>query len=318
MKKIAVLFTLLILIAGCTSTGSDEGTTEEVKTLRIGTLLIEDVVPFYIAEQEGYYEKEGIKVELIPFNSALERDSALMAGEIDGALSDPVGAILLDTGGGDVKITSLSLGETPEEGVFAILAGSESDINSVDDLKGVEIAISSSTIIEYVTDRMLTEKGFSQDEIKKLEVKKMPIRLQMLNDNQVEAATLPEPLASIAASKGARIILKDSDFEESISQTVIIFRRPVLEDNRDAVRRFFRAYGRAVEAINKEPDRYRDLFMEKGRIPPFLADTYPIPRYPAPQPYGEDQYQEVMDWLVGKGLVEEPIPYSHMVDTNFL
>jgi ABC-type nitrate/sulfonate/bicarbonate transport system substrate-binding protein len=169
--------------------------------LKIGLLPIEDAVPFYVAEQEKMYAKENLQVELIPFQSALERDSALSAGAIDGAIDDPIGAILLDKGQGRLKITSICLGEKPAEGIFAILAAPGSGLKTVSDLKGVEIAVSNSTIIEYVTDRMLARQGFKAEEIKKIEVVKMPIRMQMLLSDAVKAATLPEPLASIAVKR---------------------------------------------------------------------------------------------------------------------
>ena len=90
--------------------------------LKIGVLQIEDVVPLYVAEQQDYYRREGVNVSLVPFLSALERDSALAAGAIDGAINDPIGAILFDQGRGLVQITSLGLGQTPAEGIFAISA----------------------------------------------------------------------------------------------------------------------------------------------------------------------------------------------------
>jgi len=285
--------------------------------LKIGLLLIEDSVPFYVAEQDAYYQRENLQVELIPFLSALERDSALIAGAIDGAISDPVGALLIDKGRGLLKITALGLGQTPGEGVFAILAAPKSPLNTVDDLKNVEIAVSSATIIEYVTDRMLEEKGFSPDEIRKIEVKKMPIRMQMLLSGSVQAATLPEPLASIAAGKGARVLLSDSSANESLSQTVIVFRTDILENRKDDVAALFRAYKRAVQAINSDPEMYRALFAEKGRIPPFMAQSYPIPTYPLPTPFDRALYEPVVKWLSTNNLVD-PIPYETMVSTDFM
>ncbi|KAF5429312.1 NitT/TauT family transport system substrate-binding protein [Candidatus Methanophagaceae archaeon] len=61
------------------------------------------------------------------------------------------------------------------------MAGSQSNISTVEDLEGREIAISSNTVIEYITD---TLRGDVQ--LQKLEVKKVPIRMQMLLDNEVE------------------------------------------------------------------------------------------------------------------------------------
>jgi NitT/TauT family transport system substrate-binding protein len=287
------------------------------KPLKLGVLLIEDSVPLYIAEQDGLYAAEGVEVELVPFLSALERDSALTAGAIDGAITDPVGAILFDKGRGNFKITSICLGKTPEEGLFALLSSPKSAINSVDGLKGVEIAVSNATIIEYVTDRLLEERGFAEDEIKKIEVKKMPIRMQMLLSDSVKAATLPEPLASIAASKGAHLLLTDKDSKESLSQTVILFSSDALDTKKSEVAAFFAAYEKAVAAVNADPEKYRPLFVEKGRIPPFLATTYPIPVFPTPEPFSRELYEPVIKWLVAKELAE-PVSYEQMVSTDFM
>jgi NitT/TauT family transport system substrate-binding protein len=285
--------------------------------LKLGVLQIEDSVPFYVAEQEKLYAQENLQVELIPFLSALERDSALTAGAIDGAIDDPVGAILFDKGQGRLKITSLCLGEKPAEGVFAILAAPGSDLKTVDDLKNVEIAVSNATIIEYVTDRMLEQHGFTAGEIKKIEVVKMPIRMQMLLSDAVKAATLPEPLASIAVGKGARILVSDATGRESLSQTIIVFRNAVLAERKPEIAAFFRAYAEAVKAINANPEKYRPLFVEKGRIPPFLAKSYPIPAYPLPAPFSPALYQPVVDWLAAKKLVLK-VPYEKMVATDFM
>ncbi len=287
------------------------------ETLKIGVLLIEDSVPFYLAERENYYVDENLEVALVPFLSALERDAALTAGAIDGAITDPVGALLFDRGRGEIKITSLCLGETPSEGIFAILAAPESTIATLDGLKNVEIAVSNATIIEYVTDRLLENQGFKPEEIKKIDVKKMPIRMQMLLSGSVQAATLPEPLASIAAGKGARIVITDSSSRESLSQTVIVFRSRVLKDRKSEVARFFKAYSRSIEAINSDPEKYRSLFVEIGRIPPFLAETYSIPSYPLPAPFSKTLYDPVIEWLTAKNLVES-VAYESMVADDFM
>ena len=285
--------------------------------LKIGLLPIEDSVPFYVAEEEKFYTQENLQVELIPFQSALERDSALAAGAIDGAIDDPIGAILFDKGQGRLKITSICLGEQPSEGVFAILASPKSNLTTVSDLKGVEIAVSNSTIIEYVTDRILSQQGFTTEEIQKLEVVKMPIRMQMLLSDAVKAATLPEPLASIAVSKGARVLTTDATAAESLSQTVFVFRTEVLEKQKPEVTAFFRAYKGSVEAINNHPEKFRPLFLDKGRIPKDLATTYKIPHFPLPAPFNQNLYQPIIEWLAAKQLVGK-LSYKNMVAVDFM
>jgi len=307
MKKM----TLLLLILLCPLSLSAQ------EPLRLGVLPIEDTAPLFVAEQEQMYLQENLQVTLVPFQSALERDSALAAGAIDGAINDPIGAILFDKGQGRLKITSLCLGAQPGEGVFAILAAPGSGLATPDDLRGVEIAMSTATIIEYVTDRLLARHGFKPEEIKKLEVVKMPIRMQMLLSGAVKAATLPEPLASIAVGQGAMVLTDDSRGPESLSQTVLVFRDQALAQRKPEITAFFRAYGRAVKAINDQPERYRALVVDKGRIPPALAKSYPIPRFPQPQPFPEALYTPIIEWLAGKGLVAA-LPYRTMVAGDVL
>lgn len=141
--------------------------------------------------------------------------------------------------------------------------------------------------------------------------------MQMLLSNSVKAATLPEPLASIAAGKGARVLITDADSRESLSQTVIVFRDDVLASRKNDIAGFFRAYDRSVKAINTDPEKYRGLFVEKGRIPPFLAEKYIIPVYPAPAPFSKSLYDPVVQWLSEKDLVDQ-ISYESMVATDFM
>jgi NitT/TauT family transport system substrate-binding protein len=139
----------------------------------------------------------------------------------------------------------------------------------------------------------------------------------MLLGSQVQAATLPEPLAAIAMGRGARLLLSDADSDVSLSQTVFVFRRPVLAERKGEVAAFFTALGRAVRMINHEPERFRPLFVDKGRIPADLAATYPIPAYPEPAPFPRELYTPVSDWLAERRLTP-PLAYEQLVDQDFL
>ena len=100
----------------------------------------------------------------------------------------------------DVAVGALLLGSVGKEGPFYILGSPKDGPGTLDALKGVPIGISSNTIIQYVTDRMLQSKGFGPGDIKTVEVKKIPLRFQMLMTGQIGAATLPDPLATLALS----------------------------------------------------------------------------------------------------------------------
>ena len=82
--------------------------------------------------------------------------------------------------------------------MFGIATAPGSGAMSPADLKGRQVAISRATIIEYLLDRIMAAEGFGPDHVAKLEIKKIPVRLQMLLADQVPAALLPEPLLTLA------------------------------------------------------------------------------------------------------------------------
>lgn len=304
-KDIAIALIALIVIAGCTSLGC---ISQEESKIKIGVMPDEAALPYYVAEEEGIFANYGLDVEVVPFLSAMERDSALTAGEIDAGENDPIGVILLRNAGYNAKVVSLELQDTAEKMRFAVVASPGSNINSIEDLEGKKIAISSNTIIEYITDTLLGDVHAD-----KVEVKKVPIRMQMLLDNEVDAATLPEPLASYAVYKGAKLIISDAMLNRSISQTVIVFSGDFVKANPERVDKFLDAYSEAVGRINSNPESYRALLVEKIRIPEEIAGSYKMATYLQPKPYPREKFEEVLGWMQSKDLVQQDISYADLV-----
>ena len=318
MKKVIITVTLLAMIiigtTGCSNSGQTTGL--EQQPLKIGVLFIEDNLPLFVAEAEDMFINAGINVELIPFPSAAERDAAMQAGQIDGEAADIIAACLLKKGGTDVRIAAITLGVTPEEGRFVLLGSPDSDFNSPGDLAGVPIAISENTIIEYITDKLLINEGLTGDQIKKLSIPKMPIRVQMLANNQVKAALLPDPLASLAEKQGAKVILDDTKSDINVSQVVLLFRKDSIDSKREAVEKLIDIYGTAGKELTDNPDKYRALLIEKARIPEPVKDTYKAPSFSAPQVPSREDVMDVVDWMVAKKLLEKPYTYEELVDES--
>ena len=95
---------LVLALGGC----APQAAPKETLSLKVGVLPIVDVLPMYVAEQEGYFKEQNLQVELVLFPSALERDSAFVAGQIDGELNDPISTALLNKDGEKAKIVRLA------------------------------------------------------------------------------------------------------------------------------------------------------------------------------------------------------------------
>ncbi len=301
-----------IALSGC----SLQSATRETTRLRVGVLPILDALPMYVAELEGYNREQNLQVELVLFQSALERDSALVAGQIDGVLNDPVSAALLDKDGDKARIVRLAFKGNESMAMMVVLASPNSRIRSPQDLKGVPIGISRNSVIEYTTDRLLQSAGLAPSEIEKTEVTKIPVRAEMLAKDQLQAATLPEPLASLAELQGARRVIDDS--KTGTGQSLITISRQALDGNAEAIRRFLATYERAVVAINGSPNSYRDLMVDKAKVPDALRNSFSVPQFAQGQLPSRADVEDVVRWMVERGLLDQPIPYDKLVAEGFL
>lgn len=319
LRKLLVLtLTLALFITGCGKAAKEtqENNTPEIKPVKLGVLPIEDNLPLYLAEAENMFAKEGLKVELVPFDSARERDTAMQAGQIDGEIADLVAVALLKKGGTDVRVASIGLGVKPEEGRFALLAAPKGRVKTIADLKNTAVAISENSIIEYVTDNLLLAGGLKKEEIKKVAIPSIPARMEALSSGQVEAAVLPDPLASLAQKNGARLITDDTKI--SLSQTVLLFRKQVIDENKTAVTKVVEIYGKAGQELTANPEKYRALAIEKARVPAPIKDTYRLPSFSSLQAPTAGDVSKVIDWMVGKKLLEKPFTFDEIVDRSLL
>lgn len=304
---IGVVVLVVAAVPGCLEQQEVGGEGAAI-AMKVGAMPDEATLPYYVAEREGIFAAHGLDVEVVPFMSALERDSAFIAGAIDAGENDPVGVLVLRNAGYDIKIVSRELEETPAKMRFALLASPQSDIRSVADLEGKQLAMSSNTVIEWITDSLLGDV-----QPIKIEEKKVPIRLQLLLEGKYEAATLAEPLASYALYKGAHLISSDAMSEETIGHTVIVFRGKFIDEHPGSVAQFLAAYDEAVDRINAHPEQYRALVVEIAKVPAEIASTYQMATYMKAAPYPEENFEQVLSWMERKGLVTEVISYNDVM-----
>lgn len=238
MKKILAVIAALgmFLTLGCGV--EKEQKAETLPKLTVGLMPDTDSIPFIIAAERGYFKEEGIEVELMPFKSAMERDAALQSGNLDGAVSDLLAVIFARSGGFDVHATSYT------DGNYNLIAGGRTGITSVAGISGRDIAISRNTIIEYVTDEILAANQLTEDDVTKTVIPQIPVRLEMLQSGNLDAALLPEPMASVALSSGGRYITGSSDL--GINPGVMVFTDASIRDKKASIQAMYRAYDKAI------------------------------------------------------------------------
>ena len=185
----------------------------------IGTLATEDILPFWVAADEGLFAEAGIDASIVTFQSATELIAAVTAGDVDYAMTDPMVAASIYAGGTDISIQWVTLGTTADQGRFGIIT-SNPDIKTLQDLAGKEIGVGSNTILEYVLDTLMDNAGIAEADIKTSELQKLPVRYQAMASGSVDAAALPASLLALGEANGFAVVADDTA-GENISQSVI-------------------------------------------------------------------------------------------------
>lgn len=279
--------------------------------LRMGVLPVVDTLPLWVGLAEKMFEQQGITLKMISFESALERDASLQAGNLDGYFGDVLNTILLIRSGQKIKMITTAYHTQPDFRMFGIAVSPESGIKTLDKLQGKSIGISRATVIEYLLDRMLIQSNLKTNSVQRQDIKKIPIRLQMLLSNQIPAALLPEPLLTLAESKGAVIILDDRSL--NTAETVLAVDIKWASADNSRISRFLAAYQKAVTRINQNPDDFKDILVKHTRFPMPVKDQYRIPVFPNVSLPSAADIADVQDWLVETGVTDSRLDYRQIV-----
>ena len=303
-----MLFTLILV--GCQRAGS----TPEVNTpLKVGALSMMTVLPLYVAQQEGLFKEQDVNIEILPFRSQIERDTALNAGQIDCIIEDIYSAPVLNQDDDLIKVVAVS---PVQSYMFAIVVGKQSQVHSPADLKNVEIASSLGNIIEYATDQMCINNGLSTSEIEKVSVPSMPLRLEMLNQGKIEAATFSRPLSDMALVGNGRIVCDDS--QQPLLASSIMVSTTVLNARPDDVKKFLKSWSLATEKISANPEHYRGLLVSIASISTEIADKIEVPKFDRLRLPTQEEYQTKLNWNLEKQNLSKTISYQDIVASGYL
>lgn len=229
MKRAALIFCILLFFLYSCQRKKGESVflpSTELQPLTLGMLPTLDGLPFHIAKAQGIYDSLGLDLTILSFKSAYDRDAAFRSKSLDGMITDYLSAVTQQA----IHHTDLGI-ILKNDGYFCFIVSKESGINQLQELKEKNIAVSRNTIIEYATGQLLNKAGISQTEVNKPEITQLPLRLQMLQYDQIDASFLPDPAASIAMNARHRSLI--STQELGIDFTVTAFSRETINEKEE-------------------------------------------------------------------------------------
>ncbi|MDR2338520.1 MAG: ABC transporter substrate-binding protein [Deltaproteobacteria bacterium] len=275
--------------------------------LKIATLPIADTILLHLAKDLGYFGKAGLDVELVPFQSAMEKDQAIIAGGLDGHFCEMGSVIMQRSQGLAYMVVAATSHTDPAKRVFGLVTKPGSVAKGVSDLEGSTVGIAKLYMVDFMTDAILRKAGLPMDYLKRSDVKRIPIRYQMLVAGQLDSALFPEPMLTMAEKEGGKVLLDDRDLDMPLA--VVALRADLAQAQ---VAAFQGAIAGAVSYANaNEPDTVARMGALR-LIPPALSKDYRLMAFdPKNLPYrlpDRSLYGQYVDWLTAAGALGDSLP----------
>jgi len=234
-----------VLLCACTRTEAPPASREQ--PLQIGIDLWPGYYPALLAEQLGYFHAEEVAVQLsIPEDT----DQLLVdfaAGSLDGigvASGDTINVVEANPDARIVLFSDLSTGADMVLGL--------PPVNVPEDLLGRAVGTNLGGFGELLVRQMLDQHGVLPSAVKVVNVEASQA-LERLLSGDIAAVHTWDPYAASARAMGAKVIYSSRDADGLILDG-FIFSGEILRARPTAVRRFLKAWFRAVEHWQAHPE----------------------------------------------------------------
>jgi len=207
--------------------------------------------PLWVASKQGFFERQGLDVQVVLVSSADKSTMALVGGSVlvgSGSIDASIGAT---EQGADLVATGGVI-----NGLTHMLMGAKK-FKTYEELRGANIGSSGLTSgTAFVLRRMMAAKGLQYPkDYNLINVGPSAQSFLALTANRVDAALIAVPLSSDAAEMGYNIIGRAAEIIPHYQLTEISTRRSWAEKNRPLMVRFMKAMVLAMRWLydNKEP-----------------------------------------------------------------
>ncbi len=222
-------------------------------SLKVGVMPTLDCLPVYVAHDYHLFDTLGVMVHLKSFMAQMDCDTAMLGGSVEGSITDLIRANHLAKRG--VSLDYPIAADT----YWQLITNRKARISELKHLSDKMIAMTRHSATDYLAD-LAVDSGKPQFDVYRVQINDVRIRIKMLLNNEMDAALLPEPQATMARMD-KNPVLMDSRGKD-LHLGVFAFRKKALEKpgRMKQLDLFLKAYNMAVDSINKNGlGHYSDL-----------------------------------------------------------
>jgi len=257
MKKIIFWCAMILALLMGQSVQAQQ---REKISLMLNWYLYSEHAPFFLGRERGFYEAEGIDLDIQEGRGSGPTIQAIAAKTVPFGYADVGTMIKVASKGAPVKAVGVALQKSP----MAVMGLSEKNIRKPEDIKGKTVAVTPGDAMSQIWPLFLKKTGLKESDFKTV-AGDAQTKLNAVINGQADLLLgylMDQNIKVQDATKKPVTVIPFADYGVNMIVSGVITHNDIVKDNPDLVRRFMRASTRAFEEAEKNPDAAVDAMLK--------------------------------------------------------
>lgn len=230
---------------------------EDSAALKIGVMPTLDCLPIYVAKEYGLFDSLKTDIRLKLFKSQTDCDAALENNKIEGNVTDIVRGQYMKTRGVELNYIAAT------NAYWQLISNRKARIKTLRQLNDKMVAMTRFSATALLADYATDSAGLKRENVFRIQINDVRLRLQMLLNNEMDAMFLTEPQATTARLYKNNIMFDSRDKDMRFG--VMAFNTEAMKDKRrqQQLKAFIEGYNKACDLINRNGIKHFSLLLEK-------------------------------------------------------
>ena len=278
-------------------------------------------IGLYVAKDAGFFEEEGLDVDIQTGGGDSQAFSALTSGAAQFAQGDPAFVAISHEKGYEGRVVAMAVDRVA---IWGVTFDQEIEpFNEPIGFKGKTVATYPEPNTSFVVQKQLVaQAGLELGEDSKILQVPFGSELATLKDGRVDIAQTIEPNVSQVVKEGGKVVFSYPDAYGPLAFTGVMTSQKLIEENPETVQKFINAYEKALQYVHSDFQGTVKIAQERlPNIPPDiveaalkrLIESGSIPKTAKVDP---ESWRKLLDIRVDVGDLKE-MPKVDLVDNSF-
>ena len=233
---------------------------EDSAALKIAVMPTLDCLPIFIAKDHQMFDT-AVDIRLKHFNAQMDCDTALIRGRVEGIVSDLVRTERIIKQGIPLRYVAAT------NAYWLLISNRQLRMSNLKHLNDRMLAMTRYSVTDMLGDIAVDSAKLKPEQVFRIQVNDVNIRLKMLENNEMDALLMTEPQVTQALLGKHKVLLDTRQMD--MQRGVLAFREKELND-KNRMRQmdaFLKGYNEACDSINHYGVRhYSDVIKKNYKL----------------------------------------------------